>query len=39
MNGPLLMTFEQFAEIHQIVEEAREYLESHVKKEVDHQTV
>lgn len=39
MNGPLLMTFEQFVEIHQIVEEAREYLESHVKKEVDRQTV
>ena len=29
MNGPLLMTFEQFAEINQIVQEARAYLESH----------
>jgi len=26
MNGPLLMTFEQFAEINQIVQEARETL-------------
>lgn len=30
MNGPLLMTFEQFAEINQIVQEARAYLESHI---------
>jgi hypothetical protein len=30
MNGPLLMTFEQFAEINQIVQEAREYLESNI---------
>lgn len=29
MNGPLLMTFEQFAEINQIVTEARDYLEKH----------
>lgn len=29
MNGPLHMTFEQFAEINQIVQEARAYLESH----------
>ena len=33
MNGSLLLTFEQFAEINQIVQEAKEYLEYHKKKE------
>lgn len=30
MNGPLLMTFDQFAEINQIVNEAKEYLETNI---------
>lgn len=33
MNGPLLMTFEQFDEIHQIVREATEHLVKHKNKE------
>ncbi len=33
MNGPLLMTFEQFAEINEIVEEAKRYMKENLKKE------
>jgi hypothetical protein len=33
MNGPLLMSFEQFAEINQIVQEAHEYLKAHISQE------
>jgi hypothetical protein len=29
MNGPLLLTFEQFSEINQIVNEAKQYLSEH----------
>lgn len=33
MNGPLLMTFEQFNEIHKIVDEAKQYLAENIKKQ------
>lgn len=35
MNGPLLMTFEQFAEINAIVEEAKHYLTESLKKDTE----
>ncbi len=31
MNGPLLMTFETFAEINEIVQEAKHYLQENIK--------
>jgi hypothetical protein len=33
MNGPLLMTFETFAEINEIVQEAKSYLQENIKTE------
>jgi hypothetical protein len=33
MNGPLLMTFDQFYEIGQIVDEAKRYLTENIKKQ------
>ena len=33
MNGPLLMSFEQFAEINEIVEEAKRYMTENLKKD------